>query len=406
MSSLSQYFSIVAMKRLVAGELPLDLAKGRRSTQHEFNSTKEMTQLLGAERIEGKETMYIFLSDVESESISEAGYFSFYNSREGKPRTPEYRIYYSSRNAVVDKANEGDLLFLGRTKDDKEIFIIAEAGSTAEQQILWLFGAQISSPEFQFIELSEEKKNLGFVEKHILEAIGIVVVDEKEDFLDEMIKRFKGDFPDKLTFSKYARSKVKDANAIEDPDDAVVKWWGMEYELFKTLEKYIITKRLELGFGKNVEEFLKYSLSAHQRRKSRAGGAFENHLEETFVQHNLKFTPQAVLGKAKPDFIFPGEIFYNDPNFDKELLTMLGAKTTAKERWKQLIPETRIEPKHFITLEPSISTNQTNDMAEKKIQLIVPVSILSSYKEQQRKSIITLKALIEILKAKQNRAGL
>ena len=149
---------------------------------------------------------------------------------------------------------------------------------------------------------------------------------------------------------------------------------------------------------------MKYSLSAHQRRKSRAGDAFENHLEEIFIRHKLKFTAQAKIGSAKPDFIFPGKHYYDDPNFSFELLTMLGAKTTSKERWKQLIPETKISPKHFITLQPSISKNQTDDMAAKGIQLVVPFGIIGSYKPEQQKEIITLADFIKLVTERQKLA--
>jgi len=63
MPTLSQYFIAVAMKRLVAGELPFNPSKGRNSTQHEFNSTSEMTRIFGLERIEKKPTHYLYLTD-------------------------------------------------------------------------------------------------------------------------------------------------------------------------------------------------------------------------------------------------------------------------------------------------------------------------------------------------------
>ncbi len=39
----------------------------------------------------------------------------------------------------------------------------------------------------------------------------------------------------------------------------------------------------------DVDVFIQYSLSVHNRRKSRVGFAFENHLETVFMEHGLVF---------------------------------------------------------------------------------------------------------------------
>ena len=406
MSTLAQYFVGIAMKRLVSGELPYNPSIGRNSTQHEFNSTKDFIKLFGSERIESKQTTYFYFSDKEEDVTVESGSFSFYNSREGKPRPPEWRIYYSSKNSVVDKANEGDLLFIGKTLDNRELFIIAENNSTVAQQLVFLFKLEVKDT-FQVKDLSNEKSRLEFVQKHILNNIGIEIEDSRDDILEEMLDRFKGDFPKTIQFSEFARYNVKNANPIENPDDALVRWYEMEYELFKTLERHFISQKLDSGFGKNgkdVEDFLKFSLSIHQRRKSRSGDAFENHLTEIFKRQELSFTPQCRIGKARPDYIFPGEKYYHEKEFPTDLLTMLGAKTTAKERWKQLIPESKINPKHFITLEPAISKNQTDDMIDKRIQLVVPSSIVASYKPEQQERIMNLADFINLVKERQRQA--
>lgn len=48
--------------------------------------------------------------------------------------------------------------------------------------------------------------------------------------------------------------------------------------------------RLDLEAEKDdVDVFIQYSLSVHNRRKSRVGFAFENHLETVFMEHGLVF---------------------------------------------------------------------------------------------------------------------
>jgi hypothetical protein len=103
------------------------------------------------------------------------------------------------------------------------------------------------------------------------------------------------------------------------------------------------------------------------RRKSRVGLALENHLELLFVGNGLRYVRTAVSeNKAKPDFLFPGVTEYLDPAYDSLKLTMLGVKSTCKDRWRQVLAEAdRIDDKHLLTLEAAISTHQTDEMASK-----------------------------------------
>ena len=71
--------------------------------------------------------------------------------------------------------------------------------------------------------------------------------------------------------------------------------------------------------------------------------------------------------------------------YPADQLTMLGAKTTAKDRWRQVLEEAdRIERKHLITLEGAISENQTNEMISRNLQLVVPESIHPTFTDAQR----------------------
>jgi hypothetical protein len=68
--------------------------------------------------------------------------------------------------------------------------------------------------------------------------------------------------------------------------------------------------------------------------------------------------------RYKPDFLFPGIAEYKDTSFDDARLTLLGAKSTLKDRWRQVLAEAnRINDKHLLTLEPRISENQTEEQS-------------------------------------------
>jgi hypothetical protein len=134
------------------------------------------------------------------------------------------------------------------------------------------------------------------------------------------------------------------------------------------------------------------------------GYSLQNQLTALFDHHKLKYEAQAVTeGKNKPDFIFPGSKEYRDQRFKSELLVMLGAKSTLKERWRQILTEAgRIPRKHLCTLEPSISKDQTDEIAKYAVQLVIPESFHQTYSEAQKKQLWTVSAFVEFVKKMQN----
>ena len=179
---------------------------------------------------------------------------------------------------------------------------------------------------------------------------------------------------------------------------------GHEEMLFRTYERHIVQDKLRQGFNDDVDEFIKFSLSIQNRRKSRAGYAFENHLEELFKLNHINFQRGAKTeNKAKPDFIFPGAAEYHNSAFSVDLLTVLGVKTSCKDRWRQVLAEAdRIEKKHLATLEPGISENQTDEMIDKNLQLVIPDKIHSTYNEKQKTELISINDFLAIVQARQN----
>ena len=122
------------------------------------------------------------------------------------------------------------------------------------------------------------------------------------------------------------------------------------------------------------------------RRKSRAGKSLEHHLSSLFTGNCITFTPQAVTeGNKKPDFIFPSVESYHDASFPVDKLASLAAKTTCKDRWRQVLEEAdRIDRKHLITLEGAISENQTDEMISRHLQLVIPKEIHETFSERQQ----------------------
>ncbi len=224
-----------------------------------------------------------------------------------------------------------------------------------------------------------------------------------------MLEKFKGKFPATRDFSAYARSTLKDLDARAEPDLVIMTWMEREEILFRTLERYLIADRLSKGFagevnaGVDVDGFLSFSLSVQNRRKSRVGLALENHLELLFVENGLRYARTAVTeNKAKPDFLFPGVAEYHNPAYDSLKLTMLGVKSTCKDRWRQVLAEAdRIDNKHLLTLETSISTHQTDEMASKCLQLVLPRGLHQTYTPAQQAWLMDVTAFTELVRARQ-----
>jgi type II restriction enzyme len=79
----------------------------------------------------------------------------------------------------------------------------------------------------------------------------------------------------------------------------------------------------------------------------------------------------------------------------------LGAKTTCKDRWRQVLNEAdRIPVKHLFTLQPGVSSNQLNEMQENGVRLVVPAKNVGSFAPQDRDKLLTLKDFILSSKTK------
>lgn len=405
---LSQYFSGVAAKRLRNVEV-----NQSSSNQHEFNGSRDLRVMLGDDDQRFPATYMLLKEGTEDAYVLEATANWYDTRRRIETRSAEYRLYYPAEiSAVIRKANAGDLLVVAQRQDKSLLILIAPQDSTAENQVRLLFGLQEVGERFEVrTETHADEIMLGFVGNQILEAIGVEVEESNDQFLDLLLQRFKGVFPKTKDFSEFARSTLPDVSAKDGPDEAITQWMSREEVLFKTLERHILRDRLRQGFGPNgddVDEFMRFSLSAQQRRKARVGKALENHLEALFhalsIQHSRT---KRTENKSEPDFLFPGVAQYHDPAFSALNLTVLGVKSTCKDRWQQVLAEAnRITNKHLFTLEPSISVNQTNKMKAFQLQLVVPTSLFPTYNAKQQSWLMNLQDFLGLVASRQRACGL
>ena len=181
-------------------------------------------------------------------------------------------------------------------------------------------------------------------------------------------------------------------------------WYDTELELFRNLEEKIYKPIYTQPFA-DCQSLIDFSNKILNRRKSRAGKSLEHHLSAIFKAEQLIFEEQAVTeNNKKPDFLFPNEECYHNFNFPAEDLTVLGAKTTCKDRWRQVINEAdRVDVKYLFTLQQGISLNQLKEMTDEKVHLVVPQKYISTFPTEYQSSICDLRGFVNIVREKQER---
>ena len=401
MERISQYFDGVAWKYLTAVDAEPDS-----SHQHEFGGLVKA----GFKRYLGDpgpdtshfEATFVYLEAETDESLVAKGTVSWYDARRKKGhRGPELRLYYQS-NSVAEAMQEGDFFLIAKKKDDALLIVVARPNSTEERQLRWLFDLAEGHPAKGFagkgvvVDIEKPTVSAAF----ILEAVGIEPESGSNDgaLLDLLIEKFGSRFPTTRVFSDFARQIASIQVREAGPDKALMAWLDKEEELFRIFERHQVQEKLDSGI-RDVDEFISYSLSVQNRRKSRAGHSLENHLEQVFTDLSVQFTRGArTEERSTPDFLFPGSEQYHDPTFPSDRLFMLGAKSTCKERWRQVLAEAeRIQRKHLLTLEAGISSHQLEEMSRNKLQLVVPALLKSSYQASDTPSILSLGEFVAVV---------
>lgn len=189
--------------------------------------------------------------------------------------------------------------------------------------------------------------------------------------------------------------------AVENPDRILLEWTEEEYRLFRAIEHDRYGERVASGFT-SVDDFVIMANKVLNRRKSRAGKSLEHHLSAIFDRNEILYTAQAVTeGNKKPDFIFPSEEAYHDVNFAVEKLCTLAAKTTCKDRWRQVLNEAdrlRDDYKYLCTLQQGISAAQMDEMQAEKVVLVVPQRYIATYPRDRQDRIWTLKKFVNYVR--------
>lgn len=226
------------------------------------------------------------------------------------------------------------------------------------------------------------------------------------NIIKKYITVFDGKFPSTEDMASTAHKIYKEVYGnnqliTEKPDQILLDWTQEEFKLFSALEYYQYGTQIEHGFS-SMDSFLEAAKSILNRRKSRAGKSLEHHLEAIFTGNRLKYTAQGVTELRKtPDFIFPSIEDYHNLSFPENKLCSLAAKTTCKDRWRQVITEAdrlKDDNKYLCTLQQGISSEQMAEMESEKVVLVIPETYIKTYPSAWRSKIWSLSNFIDYVK--------
>jgi hypothetical protein len=394
--NLAGIFAAVAHKELVAVDLP-----GAGSNQHELNGVAALRDFFGTT---GKLTRPIswHLFRDGADPLASEGSVTFYDARAASAHSTgrtEWRLYYSGW--FLGGAEVGDLLVFARATDDRLFGLCFQRGSSWHRAACALFGIDAISPKPTLVpNLSSEQLTLA--RQQLLEELELAVpVPASASDEDLVVEQFGLTFPTTAAMSAFARTCSEVDWRL--PDEALAAWLDREEQLFRALETLVINQQLANGF-RDADHFIEYSLSVQNRRKSRRGHSLQNHLAHLFTLFDLRFTGQGRTERGnRPDFLFPGEAEYHDLAFDTARLTMLGAKSTLKDRWRQVLAEAdRIPAKHLCTLDTRISESQSAEIAARQLTLVVPTPLAVAYTDAQRRLMLDTSDFIQLVSSRQS----
>jgi len=282
------------------------------------------------------------------------------------------------------------------------LLIICKMGDTDYSGIVLEHDEDIDE-FFSLYNLPTDKTN------HLINKNVLASPDERLDSLFRQVVEMSEYFPDTVMMSKLARDlfngnfAISDADVNKEPDKILLRWIDTEYKLFHYFEERFYQPIYTTPF-KDCQSLIDFSNEILNRRKSRAGKSLEHHLSRIFTTAKLKFDEQKVTeGNKKPDFIFPGIAEYHDFLFPADDLVFLGAKTTCKDRWRQVLTEAdRIETKYLFTLQQGVSSAQLREMKQSNLILVVPAANKTCFDPAFKSDLFSLGEFINMVKVKQH----
>jgi hypothetical protein len=213
--------------------------------------------------------------------------------------------------------------------------------------------------------------------------------------IEEIPNDWKAEFPDGEAIIAETVKRLPSAREM-NPGRRLLERRACEYAIFRSVEEMFTLPRILEGFL-SVDLFVDLANAVTNRRKSRSGKSLELHARKIFGEEQLPFSHgKQTEGRRTPDFVFPSIEKYHDEAWNADRLRMLAAKTTCKDRWRQILNEAdRIEWKHLLTLQEGVSVSQFREMQQSKVILVVPEPLIDSYPESLQSEVLPLGRFID-----------
>ena len=422
-------FSGFAWKRLTSHEIDPEVSHG-----HEFQGINGLVELLGEQDRKDIPTDYYLIVDddeggpVVAEVVHATA--SWYDSRRNNPnRSAEWRLYYPAAAELIEiRCGVGDLMIIGLRNDQTLAAMLMTGDSSSEIAVRNALGIGHVPPrgrgKVRWIESTCEDVGLNAAETmELLNAsfeasavpgskapLPVPTMDFSSDnFIGPIVDELLGRWPDKLgSCNEVVNLIIKHAGftsaiAKEEPDRVLQRWLELAEASYRIWEKDVFERFLgPLRWDKKVgdlqlaERVSEKWMSFRQSRVSRAGLVMECFLDSIFAAWNLRYDwgPRMSDGR-RPDFLFPGKDEYENEEFPPQNLRLLGAKTSMKERWRQILAEgDRVASKHGITRDDAITPATFEQMQSMGFTVVMPESVVSSYKHVPS-NLVTLHSFLK-----------
>lgn len=434
--SIKDEFKGFAWKRLSDHEVNPEVSNG-----HEFQGVSSLRKVLGDTGLHEIPTDYYLIGDDEfsrpsvEEVISSTA--SWYDSRRDDPsRSAEWRLYYPAPAGNIQvKCLARDLMIIGLRRSERLAVFLVQAGGSSEAAFINLLqmneqGSQSSRGTFY---LDAHEDDVGVAAAELIEFLAVSmgqfeawnapppfpvpepVTSEEEGIRkisDAMIKRWPGRLG---TCEQVCDLVVREIPfAQEDlkrePDAALLSWLEAAETAYRVWEESSLSNFIgnlrDDRTVSNVElanRISKEWMSLRQSRVSRAGKMMELFLCGIFDACGLRYNWGArIEGGKLPDFVFPSAQEYADESFSASNLRILGAKTSLKERWRQILSEgDRVLKKHGVTRDISVTPAMFKQMREASFYVVIPAGLKSQYIRAER-NLITLSDFVDEVRSVQD----
>jgi len=181
------------------------------------------------------------------------------------------------------------------------------------------------------------------------------------------------------------------------PDTMLRHCVDAEYRLFRVVERCLCEPLVRDGFPE-LDHFLKEAKTILQRRASRAGRALENHVSFVLTRAGIPHDARVRGVAGTPDILIPGKEEFLDGDYPRNRVFMLGVKNTCKDRWRQVTHEAPgMETRYLLTLQPTISSGQIDQMRQAGVKLVVPSQLQKNYPASHQEDLLSLKQFTDIV---------